>query len=269
MRKVVIITGASSGIGFDTAKLLAEKGYIVYGIARSKIETDLFFSKQVDVTQADQLMKAIKEIYEKEKQIDIIINNAGMGISGSIEYTDESDIKDIFNVNFNGLHYVIQKALPYLRESKGKIINVGSVAGPLSIPFQGFYSASKAAVETYTQALAIELKPMHIQVCTVLPGDIKTNFTKNRRKNKNESLLYKERVDRSIGVMAKDEENGMSSQYAAKVFLKLVKKKRMPLSKTIGFKYKIFILLNKVLPKRFVVWIIGKLYGFTNIKNKG
>jgi short-subunit dehydrogenase len=269
MRKVVIITGASSGIGFDTAKLLAEKGYIVYGIARSKIESNLFLSMQVDVTNALQINQAYKTIYEKEKQIDIIINNAGMGISGSIEYAVQSDIQDIFNVNFNGLHYSTQAALPYLRASKGKIINVGSVAGPLSIPFQGFYSASKAAVETYTQALAIELKPMRIQVCTVLPGDIKTSFTKNRRKNKNEGLLYNERVEKSIGVMAKDEINGMSSQYAAKVFLKLVKRKKMPLSKTIGFKYKIFIFLNKVLPKRLVVWIIGRLYGFTHMKNKG
>lgn len=265
MEKVVIVTGASSGIGYETAKLLSKKGYKVYGIARSKINEDFFFSKQSDITNNEQLKQTIQEIYETEKRIDVLINNAGMGISGSIEYTRLTDINNIFNVNFNGLHQAVQLALPYLRETKGKIINVGSVAGPLSIPFQGFYSASKAAVQTYSEALSIELKPMGIQVCTVLPGDIKTSFTKNRKKNQNEPSLYKARVDASIGVMEKDEQYGMTSTYAAKIFLKLVKKNHMPLSKTIGFKYKIFLFLNKVLPKRFVVWIIGKLYGFTHM----
>ncbi len=262
MKKVVVITGASSGIGYDTAELLARKGYKVYGISRSKIQSDMFLSVQADVTNTEELKGAFKYIFEQENQIDVLINNAGMGISGSVEHTAMKDIKYIFDVNFNGLTSAVQAVLPFIRESKGKIINVGSVAGTLSIPFQSFYSASKAAVETFTDALAIELKPQGIQVCTVLPGDIKTGFTGSRRKNAYESALYQKRVKKSISVMEHDEQNGMSSTYAAKVFYKLVKKKRIPLSKTIGLKYKVFIFLNKILPKQFVVWIVGLLYGF-------
>ncbi len=262
MEKVIVVTGASSGIGLDTALRLAKKGYTVYGISRSKIDNDLFFSVQADVTKPDTLKTAFDKIYNETGKIDVLINNAGMGISGSIEYTSIEDMKYIFDVNFNGLVYACQYILPYLRETKGKIINVGSVAGPLAIPFQSFYSASKSAVGTFSDALSIEVKPMGIQVCTVLPGDIKTGFTKSRRKNSFESELYQTRVQKSIEVMEHDEQNGMPSTYAAKVFYKLVKKKRMPLSKTIGFQYKAFILLNKVLPKRFVMWIVGLIYGF-------
>lgn len=262
MKKVVVITGASSGIGFDTAILLAEKGYQVYGISRSKINHELLISKQADVTDINQLNQVLKEIHDETGRIDVIINNAGMGISGSVEYTSIEDLSYILDVNLKGVVYGCQAALPYLRETKGKIINVGSVAGTLAIPFQSFYSASKAAVEAFSDALSIEVKPMGIKVCTVLPGDIKTGFTKNRRKNAFESELYQNRVLKSIGVMEKDEQNGMSSHYAAKVFLKLVKKKHMPLVKTIGFKYKVFVFLQKVLPKRMVVFIVGLLYGF-------
>ena len=262
MRKVVIITGASSGIGLVTARYLQSKNYIVYGFSRSKIEHEKFLSMQVDVTHQMQVEHAIKEVFDAEKQIDVIINNAGMGISGSVAHTSNQDMDTIIDVNFKGLVYMVQSALSYLEASKGKIINVGSVAGSLSIPFQSFYSATKAAVEAFTDALAIEVKPLGIQVCNVLPGDIKTGFTKNRRKNVTESVTYKIRVEKSINVMAHDEQNGMSPLKAAKLFHKLIKKKKIPLTKTIGFKYKVFMFLKKVLPKRFVVWIIGLLYGF-------
>lgn len=264
MHKVVVITGVSSGIGLEVAQLLSKQSYKVYGFSRRKVDTKDFFSMQVDITKNDQIEKAINHIIEKESKIDIMINNAGMGISGSVESTSDHDIHHILDVNFIGLHHMIVHSLPYLRETKGKIINVGSVAGPLAIPFQTFYSASKAAVQTYTEALSIELKPLGIQVCTVLPGDIKTEFTKNRRKNNPELEIYEKRVLKSIGVMEKDEQNGMDVSYAAKVFLKLCNKRKMPLHKTIGFKYKVFIFLNKILPKRLVVYIISKLYGFTH-----
>lgn len=264
MSKVVVITGVSSGIGLEVAQLLAKKSYKVYGFSRKKVKSQDFFSMQVDITNKEQIEKAMHHIIEKESKIDILINNAGMGISGSVEATHDNDIDHIFDVNFKGLHHMITYSLPHLRKTKGKIINVGSVAGPLAIPFQTFYSASKAAVQTYTEALSIELKPFGIQVCTILPGDIKTEFTKNRRKNKQELQIYEQRVVKSIGVMEKDEQNGMDVSYAAKVFLKLCNKRKIPLHKTIGFKYKVFILLNKILPKRLVVYIISKLYGFTH-----
>ncbi|BCR35413.1 SDR family oxidoreductase [Mariniplasma anaerobium] len=261
--KVVVITGTSSGIGFEVAKFLSMKNYIVYGISRSKVHDKCVKSIQADVTDYEQLKQAYQDIFDVEGHIDCLINNAGMGISGSIEQTSLEDAKYMMDVNFMGVFHSTKAMLPFLRQSnKSKIINISSVAGRLAIPFQGFYSSSKAAINAFSESLRIELSPLHIQVCSVMPGDIKTGFTKNRRKNENESELYQKRVDKSIQVMEKDEHNGMDAEYAAKVIYKLVKRKRMPIYKTIGVKYKVFIFLQKLLPARLVNNLVGSIYGF-------
>ncbi len=261
--KVVVITGASSGIGFETAKLLNQKNYIIYGISRTKIHDKCVKSIQADVTNYEQLKQAYQEIFYIEGHIDCLINNAGMGISGSIEHTTLEDAKYMMDVNFMGVFHSTKAMLPFLRQSnRAKIINISSVAGRLAIPFQGFYSSSKAAINAFSESLKIELSPFNIQVCSVMPGDIKTGFTKNRKKNELEGDLYEKRVDKSIQVMENDEHNGMDAQYAAKVIYKLVKKRRLPLYKTIGIKYKIFIFLQKVLPARLVNYLVGSIYGF-------
>ncbi len=266
-KKVIVITGASSGIGLATAEWLAAKGHIVYGIARSKVVAKGVNAIQANVTDYEQLKLAYKEIFDIEGKIDVLINNAGMGIAGSVEATSLEDAHYLFNVNLMGVFYSVKAALPYMHKTAHpKIINLGSVAGRFSIPFQAFYSSSKAAVESLSDALDIELRPFGFQVCTVLPGDIKTGFTQNRRKNKDESSRYKRRVIRSLKVMENDEQNGIDVAFAGKVIGKLVLRRRMPLHKVIGFKYQVFLWLNKWLPSRFVHWIIDKLYGFSNLK---
>ena len=265
--KVVVITGASSGIGFEVAKYLCKKGYHVYGISRTKVHDKYIKSIQADVTNYEDLLKAYHEIFELEGHIDCLINNAGMGISGSIEHTEIKDAKYLMDVNFMGTFLSTKAMIPYLKKNRlAKIINVSSVASKLAIPFQAFYSSSKAAVNAFSESLNIELAPFKIQVCSVMPGDIKTGFTKNRRKNPNEGKDYLKRVEKSIGVMEKDEQNGMEPEYAAKVIYKLMKRKKMPLYKTIGVKYKVFIFLQKLIPAKFVNRIVGKLYGFNKEK---
>ena len=261
--KVVVITGASSGIGLEMSKYLCQKEYIVYGISRTKIHDKYIKSIQADVTNYEQLKTAYQEIFDIEGQIDCLINNAGMGISGSIEETSLEDASYLMDVNFMGVFYSSKAMIPYLRKSKhAKIINMSSVAARLSIPFQGFYSSSKAAVNAFSESLNIELAPFNIQVCSVMPGDIRTSFTKNRKKNINESNHYSKRVEKSISVMEKDEQNGMDPEYAAKVIYKLLRRKRLPLYKTIGFKYKVFIFLQKLLPTKLVNRLVGSIYGF-------
>lgn len=267
MDKVVIITGISSGIGLALGKYLVEKKYIVYGLSRTIINEDNINHIKADVTNEDDLITAYKTIYEKEGQIDFLINNAGMGISGSIEATTFIDAKRIFDVNFMGVFLSTKAVLPYMRAQKnGRILNIGSVAGPLAIPFQAFYSSSKAAVNTFTDALANEVAPYGIEVTTILPGDIKTNFTKNRKKNIDELETYKKRVDKSILLMEQDEQSGMSVEYASKVILKVMRKRKMPLRMTIGKKYKIFIFLQRILPVRVVNKLIGSIYSFKKTK---
>jgi len=267
MKQVVIITGVSSGIGYDLATFLTEKEYIVYGISRSTVNIPSVTHLPGDVTDEEKMQAVIKEIFEKEGKIDILVNNAGMGISGSIEGTNTKDVKNIFNVNFIETFITIKAILPYLRQQNyGKIINVGSVASEFAIPFQAFYSSSKAALKTFGEALHNEVSPYNIKVCTILPGDIKTNFTKNREKNIDEIDAYKTRVLKSIAVMEKDEQKGMTVRYASKQIYKVIKKKRIPLQKTIGNEYKLLLFIKRLLPIKLVNNLIGKIYGFKKEK---
>ena len=265
--KVIVVTGASSGIGYQMASFLGQKGHHVYGISRSKLHDKHVKSIQADVTEYEQLKKAYQDIYDLEGKIDVIINNAGMGISGAIEDTTTEDANYLMNVNFMGVFHSTKAAIPFLRKSGGgKIINISSVAGRLAIPFQAFYSSSKAAINAFTEALDNEVSPLGIQVCSVMPGDIKTGFTKNRKKNAYDSECYKNRIEKSVGVMEHDERNGMDPIVAAKVIDRLVSKKRVPLYKTIGFKYKIFLFFHRILPSKWMNHLVGVLYAFKKEK---
>lgn len=267
MKQVVVITGISSGIGLALGKFLAKKGYVVYGISRTVTNEALINHIKADVTKEDSLIDAYRQIFDKENRIDFLINNAGMGISGSIEATTYEDAKLIFDVNFMGVFLSSKTILPYMRkQGSGRIINIGSVAGPLAIPFQAFYSSSKAAVNTFTDALANEVKPYGISVTTILPGDIKTNFTKNRKKNSDELAVYENRVNKSIEVMEKDEQSGMTTLYASKVIYKVMRRRKMPLRMTIGKKYKVFVFLQRLLPVKMVNKIVGSIYSFKKTK---
>ena len=265
--KVIVVTGASSGIGLSIAQYLGNRGHHVYGISRSKHFDKNIRSIQADVTQFEALKAVYQEIYDIEGKIDVLVNNAGMGISGSIEDTSFEDASYLMNVNFMGIFNSTKAVLPFMRLSGGgKILNVSSVAARLSIPFQAFYSSSKAAINAFSEALANEVEPFNIQVCALMPGDIKTGFTKNRKKTNETSECYGDRVEKSVGVMEKDEQNGMDPEIAAKTVLKLVNKKRIPLYKTIGFKYKIIVLLAKLLPAGLANRLVGSIYAFKKDK---
>ena len=206
--RVVIVTGASSGIGREIAKYFANKGDKVYGLARRLFDDEKIVSIQCDVTSKEQVRIAIQQIVDKEKRIDVLINNAGCGVSGSIENCDIDDIKDMFNVNFFGAVNVTQEVLGIMREQKGgKIINTSSVASIIPIPFQSYYSATKASLDIWAKALRMEIKPFNIQVCNILVGDTKSNFTLSRKKSNNDKgTPYESIVEKSISKMEKDEQ---------------------------------------------------------------
>ncbi|MDD3862233.1 MAG: SDR family NAD(P)-dependent oxidoreductase [Clostridia bacterium] len=260
---VVIITGASSGIGLATASFLAEKGLKVYGISRNNFANEHFENLTCDVTDFDAVGKTFKYIYEKEGKIDILINNAGMGIAGAIEHTENENIKKLFDLNLLAVINGCKCVTPYMRNSGGgKIINIGSVAGIIPIPFQACYSASKAAVDSFSMAFGLEVRDFKIQLTTVMPGDTKTGFTSNRIKN--ELLaddLYKDRINNSINKMEKDEKNGVSPLCVSKVIYKVICKKKSPTNVTVGFNYKTIVFLSKILPRKFMLKIVKKMYG--------
>ena len=259
---IVLITGVSSGIGLANAKKFLRKGHTVYGISRREVELEGLNHYTADITDHERINQIVDEIYEKEKRIDILINSAGMGISGAVEDTEISSAKRMFDINFFGTANITNRVIPYMRENGyGRICNISSVAGVLPIAFQTFYSANKAAISLYSEGLNIEVKPFGIRVIDFMPGDIKTGFTDARKKNKSDSIHYGKRIDRSVKVMEKDERNGMSVEYVSKVMYRSIMKKRPPVRKIIGVQYKFFLFLYRILPVKFVNYVMGKLYG--------
>ena len=261
-KKVVVITGASRGIGYATAALFNNKGYIVYAISRSKCEIPGVNAVMCDITRGEKLKEAVDSVFNAEKRIDILVNNAGAGISGSIEKTVTADAKKLFGLNFFAHFEAIKYVTPYMRSRKnGKIINIGSVAGAMHVPFQAFYSASKAAVEALSNCLRGELAPFGIKVTTVMPGDTRTGFTDAREKGfaENDSD-YGSRISRSIKLMENDERNGMPPEKVARIILKASCAKNPKPAYIAGFKYNFFMLLNRILPKRFVQYVLNKMY---------
>ena len=259
MQRVVIITGASSGIGLATAKYFLERGDKVYDFSRSD-KGKCAIHIPVDVTKPETVSRAVREVVSAEGRIDVLVNNAGFGISGSIETTDENEAKRQFDVNFFGAHSCIRAVLPYMREQKsGTVINISSVGGVAALPFQAFYSASKSALISLTLALRNEVRPFGIRVSAVLPGDVRTNFTAAREKGKGDDA-YGERTTRSIALMEADEQNGMSPDRIARKIYGLSVRRRPKALSSVGFAYKCICVALKVLPTGFANRIIGRIY---------
>lgn len=259
MNKVVVITGASSGIGLETAKLFKESCK-VYNLSRTSGGIEGIIHIPTDVSSEESVRRAFDIISENEGKVDLLINNAGMGISGALEFTETADAKRIFDVNFFGMFFCCKYALPLLRKTCGRIINVSSAAAIFPIPFQGFYSATKSAVNSFTLCLKNELEMFGISVCAIMPGDVKTGFTKARVKNEKGEEIYRGAIKKSVGVMERDEINGMSPSDIARFIYKISKKRRIKPLYSIGFIYKLYSFLFKILPVGVVNRIVGMIY---------
>lgn len=261
MQKVAVITGGSSGIGLCTAKALMQSGCKVYELSRRPFSCEGLQHICADVTDESQLAAAAEQIMSAEGRIDILINNAGFGISGAVEFTQTVDAQKQFDVNFFGMVRMNHVFLPYMRKQGfGRIVNISSVASPIPIPFQTFYSAAKAAIDSYTMALANELRPYHITVCAVRPGDIRTGFTAARKKSVAGDDAYGGRISRSVSKMEHDEQNGMSPEKAGRFISRIALKKKSKPLVAIGLSYRLFTVLSKLLPCRLLNYIVGLLY---------
>ena len=262
MSKVAIVTGGNSGIGRCTAQALREAGCVVYDFSRREIPCDGVKYIKTDVTDEANVIESVKAVVQNEGAIDIVINCAGFGISGAVEFTELSEAKRQFDVNFFGMVNVNKAVIPYMREQgNGRIINISSVAAVAHIPFQTYYSASKAATESYTNALANELRPFGVSVTAIEPGDICTGFTEARSKSFDGDDVYGGRISRSVSGMEKDEQKGMSPEIAGKYITKIAMKKKVKPVYAIGFTYKILSALCKTFPCGFRNWVVGQMYG--------
>ena len=273
--EVIIITGASAGIGKATAEYLMEKGFHVYGTSRKAMgnidEYDADdpqsggFIRMIplDVTCEDSVKAAVEKIISKEGHVDILVSNAGTGIAGSVEDVSMSEASSQFDVNFFGTLRMIKAVLPYMRKQGfGKIIALSSVAGVISIPYQAHYSASKFAMEGLIEALRYEIAPFGIKACLVEPGDTKTDFTKSRilAEGANDNSPYNTRFIKSLSRMEKDEQNGSSPATVAAVIYKMIKKKNPPVRATVGLQYKLVLFLKRILPTHILEKVVGLLY---------
>lgn len=260
MEKVAVVTGASSGIGWAVCHELTEKSWTVYGFSRRGTAPENTLAMSVDITDKASVDAAFERILAEAGHIDLLINAAGMGISGPVEFAHAEDVQRIFDVNFMGQLTCTQAVLSSMRSQKsGRIIFVSSVAAEIAIPYQAFYSASKSALSSLTLALRNEVRDFGISVCAVLPGDAATGFTDAREKDESHDSVYP-RNRTATASMEKDERGGMTPEYVAKQIVKAAEKKNPAPLYTIGFKYKIFTVLFRILPGRFSYWIVSKMY---------
>ncbi len=260
--KIALVTGGRSGIGHAAAKALKKRGVTVYVFGRTPFTEEGLRFIQCDVTDEERVREAVGEIVSEAGRIDILVNNAGSGISGAIEFTELSDAKKQFDVNFFGTVNVTKAVLPHMRaQGGGRIVNLSSMAAPAAIPFQAFYSASKAAVNTYTEALRNEVRPYGITACAVMPGDIRTGFTAAREKSAAGDDEYGGRIQRSVEKMEKDEQGGVSPDRAGKLIAKLALRRSVKPLYAIDLVSKAEALLFKLMPGRLCNYIVGKMYG--------
>lgn len=260
--RVIVITGASSGIGLATAERLAGEGDIVYGISRNHFENQKFSSLVGDVNDEVRMKELLGEIYSKHKRIDVLINNAGFGIAGAIADTKKENVEKIVNTNLTAVISLSSLVIPYLKNSGGgNIVNISSVGGIIPLPFQACYSATKAGVEIFSRALAGEVKGDKIKVTCMLLGDTKTGFTQARVIDEVENSQYNDRMRKSVGKMANDEQHGKSPDSVAKAISKVLKKKHPPLRKTVGGVSKFEVFLTRITSTKFVNYIVKKIYG--------
>lgn len=262
-KKVAIVTGGTSGIGRATALALQENGYTVYELSRRADGMPDIRHIVADITKEDTLQAAVAQVLAAEGHIDLVVNNAGFGISGAIEFTDTQEAQRLFDTLFFGMVRMNRCVIPLMRQQgHGRIVNISSVAAPVPIPFQAYYSAGKAAINAYTMALANELRPFGITVCAVMPGDIKTGFTAARKKIIDGDDIYQGRIGRSVQRMEHDEQTGMDPAKVGRYIASVARREnnRHPLYAT-RIDYKFFVFLTKVLPARFLNWLIYQLYG--------
>jgi short-subunit dehydrogenase len=263
MTRVILITGISSGFGRETAKLLAEEGHSVYGTVRKECETTTLVNVlKMDLTDKESIQNVVRTIIEKEGRIDVLINNAGMHTGGPVETTPEKNIRLQIDTNFTGIVNLTNTVLPVMRnQGGGMIINISSIGGLMGLPFQAFYSASKFAIEGYSEALRIEVRGFNIKVVVVNPGDFHTSNSANRRNFLAPGGPYLEQFERSLSIIEKDEANGWSPEILAKKISVIIKRKN-PRQRYVvaSIEQKLAVLLKRILPGRLFMKILAGHY---------
>lgn len=255
MSKVVLITGGSSGIGKSVGEFLTAKGCIVYGTSRNpqKIKNHPFKLVALDVNNTESINKAVAEVIIAEGKLDVLVNNAGMGITGPVEETPTNEMRKVFDTNLFGAIDVMKAVLPQMRKQQsGLIINVTSIAGYMGLPFRGIYSATKGALEIVTEAIRMEVKNFGIEVTNVAPGDFATNIASGRYHTPVfENSPYKKVYQENLDLMDAHVDSGGDPIEMAKAIYKVMHTSKPKIHYKVGdFMQKFSIVLKKILPDK-------------------
>ncbi len=266
MSKVILITGGSSGIGKAIGEYLSNKGFKIYGTSRNpdRLPNDFPFSLlKMDVTLPDSISEAIAHIIEKEGRLDVLINNAGVGITGPVEETPNSEIKKAFDTNVFGPINVMKAVLPQMRkQGSGHILNITSIAGYMGLPYRGIYSASKAALEITTEAFRMEVKQFGIEMTNIAPGDFATNIAAGRYHSPVlEDSPYKKDYGNTLKMMNEHVDHGEDPIKMAQVVYKIINTPKPKVRYKVGARIQKFsILLKHLLPSKLYERMLLKHY---------
>jgi len=235
--KVVLVTGASAGIGKACADQLAASGWVVAGVSRRGTGSSNWTGAIMDVDDEAAVRAGVSRLVATHGRIDAVVAAAGWGVAGPVEHTSVAEAKAQFETNFWGCVRVVQAVLPVMREQGGgRIVLVSSIGGIIGIPFQAFYSASKFALEGFAEALAYEVEPLGVQVTLVQPGNIRTDFTASRKMAaaSADDQVYGPALTKAVQVMERDEVNGAPAESVATVISRVLAAKRAPRRVSVG-----------------------------------
>ena len=278
-KKVILITGASSGFGKACADHLSRLGHKVYGTSRNpkpRATEDTATGPapsgspemiRMDVDRDDSVGSAVASVHEREGRIDVVVNNAGLGLAGAIEDTSVDEAKALFETNFWGVLRVLRAVLPIMRAQRsGHIVNISSLGGQIGIPFQSFYSASKFALEAMTEALSMEVRPFGIRVALIEPGDARTEFTGSRRwaLESKQNTAYAKQCDTAVAIMERDEMGGFSPEKVAHLLARIIEDPSPRLRYRVGSPFQMSAVAAKgILPDSVFERLLMKYYKLT------
>ena len=260
-KKVVLLTGASGGIGTAIANLLLSKGFIVYGTTRNLDSAPkvAYNQLQLDVQDEASVKECVQEVVNKEGKIDILINNAGYALCGALKDLSIELLRDSFETNLFGVHRMNSEVIPIMiKQGHGRIIHMGTFGGRIGLPFQGIYSATKAALGVYSDALKIESHRDNIKVSIIEPGDIKTDFHGGRKFS--EGFKNDPEAQKAVEIMRRDELKGSKPEKVAKLTLKAIKARRLKPRYIMDFKYYFLETLMRLLPRTLRSFVVRLLY---------
>lgn len=251
-KKIIVITGSSSGIGESLANYFTERGHLVFGLSRTKNKNLKFKHIPTDVTNRENVYRAIQQIFTETGRIDVLINNAGIGMLGTIEDVKKEDFDKLLNVNVYGVIYSIQEVLPIMRNQKsGHIINVSSIASNHGLPFRGCYSASKSVIDRITESIRLENQNTGVEIFALSLGDIKTSIAESRIYS-TVSVYYKNQYQKLQKIIDQEVDKGLDPKKIPPKVEKFIYKKGLKSHYTIGKPIQRFsITLKRILGQRY------------------